>query len=194
MKKKNAKEWTSDKFPLKPKDINCDGCTTEGEVPSFCVICEVRTCGLEKGKRNSKLRVLCWLPLWKFGNALEYVASSQRSSRWNQKGTVITCPEPLINCITGTCFHIQQLLKNQIIVGYYWNRDTEHSMSCAPERQSTATLCSRYFHHLKEPFLSNVNWINSLLCTKKSFLRYNFHYLYIWPTMFHFQCSIKGTL
>lgn len=52
LRKKTAEEWTSDEFPLEPKDINCGGCTTEGEVPSFCIICEVRTCGLEKGIQN----------------------------------------------------------------------------------------------------------------------------------------------
>lgn len=52
LRKKTVGEWSSGDFPLEPKDINCDGCITEGEVFKHCTVCEVRTCGLEKGVQN----------------------------------------------------------------------------------------------------------------------------------------------
>lgn len=52
LRKKTAKEWSSEDFPLNPGDINCDGCTTEGELISFCTVCDVRKCGVEKEVHN----------------------------------------------------------------------------------------------------------------------------------------------
>ncbi|MCP4680713.1 MAG: DUF3795 domain-containing protein [Desulfobacterales bacterium] len=38
---------------IKPNDINCDGCLSEGEnVFSHCNVCEIRKCGKEKGVSN----------------------------------------------------------------------------------------------------------------------------------------------
>lgn len=51
LRKKTAERWTSDDFPLKPEDTNCDGCITEIVIP-FCEVCGVRKCGLEKGIKN----------------------------------------------------------------------------------------------------------------------------------------------
>jgi hypothetical protein len=52
IRKETAAKWSSEDFPLKVEDINCDGCTTEDELMKFCMICEVRKCGLEKGVQN----------------------------------------------------------------------------------------------------------------------------------------------
>lgn len=52
LRKKTAEEWSSEEFPLKPEDLNCDGCTSEGELASFCTMCEVYKCGSEKGVAN----------------------------------------------------------------------------------------------------------------------------------------------
>lgn len=52
LRKKTAEEWSTEEWPLNPDDINCDGCTTKGELAAFCTMCEVRTCGTEKGVIN----------------------------------------------------------------------------------------------------------------------------------------------
>jgi len=37
----------------KPEDINCDGCLTEdGLLWSYCHVCEIRECGIERGVEN----------------------------------------------------------------------------------------------------------------------------------------------
>jgi len=37
----------------RPGDINCDGCLTEdGRLWSYCHVCEIRKCGIEKGVEN----------------------------------------------------------------------------------------------------------------------------------------------
>ncbi len=38
---------------LKPQDINCEGCTTEGGLLfSYCMVCEIRRCGRARGVQN----------------------------------------------------------------------------------------------------------------------------------------------
>ena len=38
---------------IKPADINCNGCRSEGEtVFSYCRVCGIRKCGREKGVQN----------------------------------------------------------------------------------------------------------------------------------------------
>ena len=37
---------------IKPENINCDGCTSEGVVFHYCTICELRKCGRERGVVN----------------------------------------------------------------------------------------------------------------------------------------------
>jgi hypothetical protein len=38
---------------IKPEDVNCDGCLSEGGRLFFhCNVCEVRRCGQEKGLKN----------------------------------------------------------------------------------------------------------------------------------------------
>jgi len=40
-------------FNLKPDEINCDGCHSEGErLISYCRTCDIRQCGREKGIEN----------------------------------------------------------------------------------------------------------------------------------------------
>ena len=43
-------------FDLKPEDINCDGCLSEGgTLIGYCQVCEIRTCGRGKGLNNCAL-------------------------------------------------------------------------------------------------------------------------------------------
>jgi len=49
LKEKIAKEWSTEKYPLKVEDIYCDGCTAEdSKVLSFCRDCDMRACAREK--------------------------------------------------------------------------------------------------------------------------------------------------
>jgi len=50
--KKVAKEWSSEEMSFKPKDIYCDGCTSEGKHFSWCSKCPIRSCCQEKGLIN----------------------------------------------------------------------------------------------------------------------------------------------
>ncbi len=53
LKKEVAKAWSTEKEPLKPEDINCDGCLGTGKrLFKFCGVCRVRLCGHEKGVKN----------------------------------------------------------------------------------------------------------------------------------------------
>jgi len=52
LREKTVEDWSSEEFPLEIEDINCDGCTDEGEPFKYCMRCEVRKCGLEKGVLN----------------------------------------------------------------------------------------------------------------------------------------------
>lgn len=52
-RKRVAEKWSSEPYPLKPEDINCDGCLAIGKrLIKFCIDCETRRCGLEKGVKN----------------------------------------------------------------------------------------------------------------------------------------------
>ena len=37
---------------VKPEDVNCDGCTSNGRLIDYCRICEIRNCAIEKGVIN----------------------------------------------------------------------------------------------------------------------------------------------
>jgi len=52
LRKKTAEEWSTEEWPLTVTDINCDGCTSGGELASFCAVCEVYKCGTERGLQN----------------------------------------------------------------------------------------------------------------------------------------------
>lgn len=45
-----SKQFNAD---IKPADINCDGCHSDGEnIFDHCKVCEIRKCGKEKGINN----------------------------------------------------------------------------------------------------------------------------------------------
>lgn len=48
---KVAQEWSKlFKIEIKPEDINCDGCLSDGgRLFNYCKVCEIRKCGKEKG-------------------------------------------------------------------------------------------------------------------------------------------------
>jgi hypothetical protein len=53
-RKRVAEQW-SKQFgeKIKPEDINCDGCLSEGgRLFSYCQVCEIRKCGQEKRLKN----------------------------------------------------------------------------------------------------------------------------------------------
>lgn len=53
--RKKTAEMYSEKFgfDMKPEDINCDGCLSEGGVLiSYCQTCDIRKCGRGKGVDN----------------------------------------------------------------------------------------------------------------------------------------------
>ena len=49
-----AKQWSERyKADIKPEQINCDGCRSEGRKFFYCAeMCELRKCGIEKGVEN----------------------------------------------------------------------------------------------------------------------------------------------
>ena len=48
-----AKAWSTPEYPLKPEDINCDGClTSDGRIISFVKACDIRKCGMERKVEN----------------------------------------------------------------------------------------------------------------------------------------------
>lgn len=61
LREKTAKEWTEryrtdgrNRPAVKPEDINCKGCLSDGPVYLYCHQCKIRKCGLEKGLKNCK--------------------------------------------------------------------------------------------------------------------------------------------
>lgn len=59
LRRKTANEWTErykktkrNRPPLKPEDINCEGCLSDGPIYLYCRQCKIRKCGLEKGLKN----------------------------------------------------------------------------------------------------------------------------------------------
>jgi len=61
LRKTTANEWTKryrtdgrNRPPVKPEDINCKGCLSNGPIYLYCLQCKIRKCGLEKGIKNCK--------------------------------------------------------------------------------------------------------------------------------------------
>jgi hypothetical protein len=61
LREKTAQEWTAryrndgrNRSPIKPKDINCNGCLSAGPIYLYCRQCKIRKCGLGKGLKNCK--------------------------------------------------------------------------------------------------------------------------------------------
>ena len=53
LRKQVVEKWSSDQYPLKIEDINCDGCLSVGKrLIKFCNACEVRACGTVKKVEN----------------------------------------------------------------------------------------------------------------------------------------------
>jgi hypothetical protein len=53
LKAKVAEAWSTKEEPLKPEDMDCDGCPTTGQrLAIFCTTCEVRSCGLQRRVKN----------------------------------------------------------------------------------------------------------------------------------------------
>jgi hypothetical protein len=53
LRKQVVEKWSSDQFPLKVEDVNCDGCLAVGKrLFKFCNDCEVRICGIDKKVEN----------------------------------------------------------------------------------------------------------------------------------------------
>ena len=53
-RKQVAEAWSKQyKMDIKPEDINCDGCKSQGKrVIGYSTICEIRKCGKEKQVEN----------------------------------------------------------------------------------------------------------------------------------------------
>lgn len=53
-RKKTAELWSKQyNADIKPEDINCKGCISEGGlIFGYCNVCEIRECGREHGLRN----------------------------------------------------------------------------------------------------------------------------------------------
>ncbi len=53
-RKEVAKMWSEMfKSDIKPEDINCDGCLSEGErIFNHCKVCEIRKCGRKREVKN----------------------------------------------------------------------------------------------------------------------------------------------
>ena len=47
---KTAEQWSKQYgHQVKPEDVNCNGCTSEGKMNFYyCQVCEIRKCGTEK--------------------------------------------------------------------------------------------------------------------------------------------------
>lgn len=59
LRKKTAQEWTEryrkdsrNHLPVRPEDINCKGCLSNGPIYLYCYQCKIRKCGLGKGLNN----------------------------------------------------------------------------------------------------------------------------------------------
>lgn len=53
---KTAAEWSKEfNQEIKPDDIVCDGCVGDGRKSSYCSVCEIRACCIEKEKDNCAL-------------------------------------------------------------------------------------------------------------------------------------------
>ena len=59
LREKTAKEWTEryraagrNRPPVRPEDINCTGCLSQGPLYLYCRECKIRDCCLEKSIKN----------------------------------------------------------------------------------------------------------------------------------------------
>jgi len=61
LRKETAREWTKryesgnrNRPPVKPEDINCNGCLSDGPIYLYYRQCKIRKCGLAKEVKNCK--------------------------------------------------------------------------------------------------------------------------------------------
>ena len=52
LRRKVVEVWSTKDDPLTIEDVDCDGCTVGKTLHSFCAICDVRICGLERNIDN----------------------------------------------------------------------------------------------------------------------------------------------
>ncbi len=52
LRKKVVEAWSTEEEPLRLEDVDCDGCTSGKRLHSFCRVCDVRKCGLERDIEN----------------------------------------------------------------------------------------------------------------------------------------------
>jgi len=52
MRTKVVEAWSTENEPLRLEDVDCDGCTAGKKLHSFCRVCDVRKCGLERKVKN----------------------------------------------------------------------------------------------------------------------------------------------
>ena len=52
MRQSVVEAWSTEEETLKLEDIDCDGCTVGKRLHTFCLVCDVRKCGLEKEIEN----------------------------------------------------------------------------------------------------------------------------------------------
>ena len=52
LREKVVEAWSTEEEPLRLEDVDCDGCTAGKRLHSFCKVCEVRKCGLERDIEN----------------------------------------------------------------------------------------------------------------------------------------------
>ena len=55
-RQKVAEKWTKEyNHPFAVSDINCDGCTGSGKLVSYCNVCPIRKCAVEKSVKSCGL-------------------------------------------------------------------------------------------------------------------------------------------
>lgn len=52
MRQKVVEAWSTEGERLKLEDVDCDGCTKGKRLHSFCAVCDVRLCGLQRNIEN----------------------------------------------------------------------------------------------------------------------------------------------
>ena len=52
LREKVVEAWSTDEEPLRLEDVDCDGCVAGKRLHSFCRVCEVRKCGLQRNIEN----------------------------------------------------------------------------------------------------------------------------------------------
>lgn len=52
LRQKVVEAWSTDKERLRLEDVDCDGCTVGKRLHTFCRLCDVRKCGLQRNIKN----------------------------------------------------------------------------------------------------------------------------------------------